>query len=56
MLAKVPAVEAISSAEYPTPAKRPAWSVLDNRSLQQDLGIELPTWQDGLKRVMAEIA
>ncbi|QII27697.1 dTDP-4-dehydrorhamnose reductase [Stenotrophomonas maltophilia] len=56
VLAKVPAVEAISSAEYPTPAKRPAWSVLDNRSLQQDFGIELPTWQDGLKRVMAEIA
>lgn len=56
VLTKVPSVEAIPSAEYPTPAKRPAWSVLDNRKLQQDFGIELPTWQDGLKRVMAEIA
>lgn len=56
MLAKVPAVEAIPSSEYPTPAKRPAWSVLDNRKLQQDFGIVLPSWQDGLKRVMAEIA
>ncbi|KAF1014087.1 MAG: dTDP-4-dehydrorhamnose reductase [Stenotrophomonas maltophilia] len=56
VLAKVPTVEAISSAEYPTPAKRPAWSVLDNRQLQQDFGITLPAWQDGLKRVMAEIA
>lgn len=56
VLAKVPAVEAIPSSEYPTPAKRPAWSVLDNRKLQQDFGIVLPTWQDGLKRVMAEIA
>ena len=56
MLAKVPTVEAIPSSEYPTPAKRPAWSVLDNRKLQQDFGIVLPTWQDGLKRVMAEIA
>lgn len=56
VLAKVPAVEAISSAQYPTPAKRPSWSVLDNRRLQQDFGIELPAWQDGLKRVMAEIA
>ena len=55
-LAKVPAVEAIPSSEYPTPAKRPAWSVLDNRRLQQDFGIVLPAWQDGLKRVMAEIA
>lgn len=56
VLSKVPTVEAIPSSEYPTPAKRPAWSVLDNRKLQQDFGIVLPTWQDGLKRVMAEIA
>lgn len=56
VLAKVPLVEAIPSMEYPTPAKRPSWSVLDNRKLQQDFGIELPAWQDGLKRVMAEIA
>ncbi|WP_285318109.1 dTDP-4-dehydrorhamnose reductase [Stenotrophomonas maltophilia group sp. Smal35] len=56
VLAKVPTVEAIPSSEYPTPAKRPGWSVLDNRKLQQDFGIVLPTWQDGLKRVMAEIA
>ncbi|EPG2417838.1 dTDP-4-dehydrorhamnose reductase [Stenotrophomonas maltophilia] len=56
VLAKVPTVEAIPSSEYPTPAKRPAWSVLDNRKLQQDFGIVLPTWQDGLKRVVAEIA
>ncbi|WP_329759518.1 dTDP-4-dehydrorhamnose reductase [Stenotrophomonas geniculata] len=56
VLAKVPVVEAIPSSEYPTPAKRPAWSVLDNRKLQQDFGIVLPAWQDGLKRVMAEIA
>lgn len=56
MLAKAPLVEAIPSSEYPTPATRPAWSVLDNHRLQQDFGIVLPAWQDGLKRVMAEIA
>ncbi|MFK3846275.1 dTDP-4-dehydrorhamnose reductase [Stenotrophomonas sp. NPDC078853] len=56
VLAKVPSVEAIASAEYPTPAKRPSWSVLDNNKLQQDFGIALPAWQDGLKRVIGEIA
>jgi len=56
VLAKIPVVEAIASSEYPTPAKRPAWSVLDNRRLQQDFGIALPAWQHGLTRVMAEIA
>lgn len=56
VLAKAPTVRAISSAEYPTPAKRPAWSVLDNRKLQQDFGIALPAWQDGLRQVMGEIA
>ncbi len=56
VLAKTPVVDAIASSDYPTPARRPAWSVLDNRRLQQDFGIVLPAWQDGLKRVMAEIA
>ncbi|ASE53330.1 TPA: dTDP-4-dehydrorhamnose reductase [Stenotrophomonas maltophilia] len=55
VLSKAPSVEAIPSSEYPTPAKRPAWSVLDNRKLQQDFGIVLPAWQDGLKRVMTEL-
>ncbi|HYQ23606.1 dTDP-4-dehydrorhamnose reductase [Stenotrophomonas sp.] len=56
VLAKVPVVDAIASSDYPTPARRPAWSVLDNHKLQQDFGIALPAWQDGLKRVMAELA
>lgn len=56
VLVKTPVVHAISSAEYPTPAKRPAWSVLDNRKLQHDFGITLPAWQEGLWQVMGEIA
>ncbi|HYP71367.1 MAG TPA: dTDP-4-dehydrorhamnose reductase [Variovorax sp.] len=55
-LARAPKVEAITTADYPTPAKRPAWSVLDNGRLQQDFGLQLPSWQDGLKQVMAGIA
>lgn len=56
VLTKAPSVLAISSAEYPTPAKRPAWSVLDNRKLQRDFGVALPAWQEGLQRVIGEIS
>lgn len=53
-LARAPKVEAITTAEYPTPAKRPAYSGLDVSKLEADFGIALPSWQDGLKRVIAE--
>lgn len=50
-----PKVEAITTADYPTPARRPAYSRLDVSRLQSDFGIALPSWQEGLKRVMSEI-
>lgn len=55
LLTKAPNVQGITSAEYPTPARRPAWSVLDNTKLQQDFGIVLPPWQQGLQRVISEL-
>ncbi len=54
-LARAPTVEAITTAEYPTPAKRPAYSHLDVAKIQSDFGVVLPSWQDGLKRVIAQI-
>jgi len=54
VLPRAPIVEAISTAEYPTPAKRPAYSHLDVAKLEQDFGVVLPRWQDGLKRVIAD--
>jgi len=54
VLPRAPNVEAISTAEYPTPAKRPAYSHLDVAKLEQDFGVVLPSWQDGLKRVIAD--
>ncbi|MEG1680748.1 MAG: dTDP-4-dehydrorhamnose reductase [Stenotrophomonas sp.] len=56
LMASTPMVEAISSADYPTPAKRPSWSVLDNHKLRRDLGIVLPAWRDGLKQMLLELA
>jgi dTDP-4-dehydrorhamnose reductase len=45
-------IEAITTAEYPTPAKRPAYSVLDTNRIR-DAGIVPPPWQAGLARVVA---
>ncbi len=41
-------VNFITTAEYPTPAKRPAFSVLNNNKLQSVFGVSLPNWQDAL--------
>jgi len=54
-LARAPKVEAITTADYPTPARRPAYSHLDVRKLESDFGIALPSWQDGLRKVIAAL-
>lgn len=56
LLARTPQVDAISSAEFPTPAQRPAWSVLDTSRLRETFGIVLPGWEHGLKQVLADIS
>lgn len=38
----------ISTAEYPTPARRPAYSVLSNEKLGRVFGIRLPPWEQAL--------
>jgi dTDP-4-dehydrorhamnose reductase len=45
-------VEAISTAEYPTPTKRPAYSVLACGKLERVFGLRLPRWEDSLKQVL----
>jgi dTDP-4-dehydrorhamnose reductase len=54
VLPRAPNVEAITTAEYPTPAQRPAYSHLDVTKLERDFGVALPSWQDGLKQVIAD--
>jgi dTDP-4-dehydrorhamnose reductase len=44
----------ITTADYPTPAKRPAYSVLSNAKLERVFGIRLPDWEEGLKRCLAD--
>ncbi len=49
-------VEAIGSEEYPTPATRPAWSVLDCDHLAETFGVRLPAWPQGLDLVLDDLA
>ncbi len=56
LIERVPRVVPISTADFPTPATRPAWSVLDNGSLVAEFGVDLPDWQAGLERVLDELA
>ena len=56
LIARAPRVMPISSAEFPTPAVRPAWSLLDNSGFQQRFAFPLPDWREGLAAVMAELA
>lgn len=50
-----PRVEAITTADWPTPARRPADSRLDCTRLHARFGIALPPWRDTLRRVVARI-
>jgi dTDP-4-dehydrorhamnose reductase len=50
-----PALEAIPSSAYPTPARRPANSRLDCGRLAERAGIRLATWDEALKRCLGEI-
>ncbi|MGA2786614.1 MAG: dTDP-4-dehydrorhamnose reductase [Verrucomicrobiota bacterium] len=49
---KCRAVEKITTPEYPTPAKRPAYSVLDCGKLQKTFGLRLPDWETSLRQVL----
>jgi len=45
-------VEAINTADYPTPAPRPAYSVLDCSKLKQTFGLRLPDWETSLRQIL----
>lgn len=56
LLARVPTLEAIASSEYPTRARRPAYSRLDSARFHRDFGFGLGDWREGLDEVLEELA
>ena len=44
------------SEEFPSPVKRPHFSVLDKSKLKQTFGFKVPYWTDSLKKCIAELA
>lgn len=45
----------ITTSQYPTPARRPANSRLDNALLQQRFGVKLPDWRVGTRDCIAQL-
>lgn len=51
---KTPKLEAITTSEYPTPARRPANSRLATTRLQRDLNLTLRPWQEAVNAILDE--
>ena len=54
-LSRVPTVTPITTADYPTPAARPANSQLDCNKLEQVFGVRMRSWPEALKPVVEEL-
>ncbi len=48
-------VRPLHTSEYPTPAARPHYSVLDKTKIKQIYGIEVPYWEDSLAECIAKL-
>ncbi|HEY0180224.1 MAG TPA: dTDP-4-dehydrorhamnose reductase [Dokdonella sp.] len=56
LIERAPRVRPIATADYPTRARRPAWSVLDCAKLGRTFGLQLPDWQAGLEATLDALA
>ena len=49
------AIEPVRSEDYPTSARRPAYSVLDNTATWQALSMTAPHWREALRRMLRDL-
>jgi len=50
-----PELAPIATSDYPTPAQRPANSVLDNGKLLRRFGVALPHWREALRKTLLDL-
>lgn len=48
-------VKGIPSSDYPTPAKRPQYSLLDKTKIKDTFGVAIPNYKESLERCMADL-
>jgi dTDP-4-dehydrorhamnose reductase len=48
-------VRPLHTAEYPTPANRPHYSVLDKTKIKQTYNLEIPYWEESLAQCIAKL-
>lgn len=52
VLEKAPVVNPIKTSDYPTPAKRPAWSVMDCSKMERVMVLNIPCWECQLSKII----
>lgn len=48
-------INAIATEEYPTPARRPRFSLLDKTKIKEVFAVNVPFWKDSLKEMLTKI-
>jgi dTDP-4-dehydrorhamnose reductase len=56
LVKRIPAIKAITTADYPTPARRPAFSLLDCSATRSLLGDRAVPWRENLRLMLEEEA
>ena len=55
LAAPAPRLVAITTRDFPTPAKRPANSVLSSARLESEFGVRIPEWRRGLEETVSAL-